>query len=124
MNPSVIAVDPRVVGLDADHPAVLGAVEELRADLAELPGLVVASESGAAKANTKGWQQDLLLDMSGAAAVLTSLAPVLRVWLGRDRRRSLHLTRAAKGKPTVEIDIDGTAISDETIRAAIEQLSD
>jgi hypothetical protein len=100
----------------ADHQATLAAVADLRADLDRLPELR-ARERHTTEHGTKGALVDLVVTLSSSGS-LAALARVIRLWLGRDRRRSLTVTFQQDGKETV-IKVGGDPISIENLNKAL-----
>src|SRR5262249_24086188 len=116
-----INVRPDLANLSAAHPASLAAAEELLADLDSTPELR-ATGTEARVANSKGTLTDLVIVLSGPSTI-AGVVRILRLWLSRDRRRSITLTRKLEGQPAMEIRIEGEAISEQAVRHAIEQIS-
>lgn len=118
MSSSEVRFVPGLAALPKDHSALRMAESELRADLHEAGAEV--REEPAHAAQTKGWQTDLVLSLGGPAAIAGAVK-VFQVWLSRDRRRSLTVVRHERGSGTTEVTIRGDAISDETVRVALEK---
>ncbi|MEV4711272.1 hypothetical protein [Micromonospora sp. NPDC049374] len=114
-------VSPGLTGVADDHEAALSAADDLRADLLE-QGLI-AHDEGSDVPGTKGWEQYLTILVGGGGA-LGSVVALFHAWLNRDRRRFLILRKRVDGRIVAEVEIAGDTVSDETIRAALEQVVD
>ncbi|WP_406262782.1 hypothetical protein OIA45_19740 [Streptomyces chartreusis] len=112
-----ISVDGRLIGVKDDHPAVLDARDELFEDLRSKPGLTAAEHDVAGDGGGKGAVTELIVGLSGAGS-LAAFVQLVRLWLGRDRRRSLtvSITEEATGKV---IRIEGEHISIESLTEAL-----
>ncbi|MFF5219102.1 hypothetical protein [Micromonospora sp. NPDC000442] len=121
MGPLTIVVSPGLTGVADDHEAALSAADDLRADLLE-QGLI-AHDEGSDVPGTKGWEQYLTILVGGGGA-LGSVVALFHAWLNRDRRRFLILRKRVDGRIVAEVEIAGDTVSDETIRAALEQVVD
>ncbi|PTA42833.1 hypothetical protein C8054_28605 [Micromonospora sp. RP3T] len=95
------------------HPALDLAEEELRDELktARLRTDEIRTPSTEL---TKGWLSELAAD-AGTPAAVAGLVRVIHLWLKRDRRRSLTLTRP----DGTQVRIEGEAISEATVRDAV-----
>jgi hypothetical protein len=118
MSPFEVRFAPGLATLPNDHSALRMAEGELRADLHEAGADV--REIPVTMANTKGWQTDLVLSLSGPAAIAGAVQ-VFRVWMSRDRRRTLTVSRHERQDGSTEVTIRGDAVSDETLRVVLEQ---
>ncbi|WP_135233345.1 hypothetical protein [Nocardia sp. CS682] len=104
-------------GLSPDHPAALGAREELLADLRSVPGLYL-EERGVAEHEGKGVLQELVIGFGGAAGSLAGLVKILQLWLSRDRHRSLTVSVSQHGTDKTVI-IEGENISMDALTEAL-----
>jgi hypothetical protein len=95
-----------------------------RSSLADLDGTPELRAAGteARVANSKGTLTDLVIVLSGPSTVAGAVR-IFHLWLSRDKRRSITLTRKLEGQPAMEIRIEGEAISEQAVRRAIEQIS-
>lgn len=118
MSPFEVRFAPGLAALPNDHSALRLAESELRADLHDAGADV--REMPVTVANTKGWQTDLVLSLSGPAAIAGAVQ-VFRVWMSRDRRRTLTVLRRERQDGSTEVTIRGDAVSDETLRVVLEQ---
>jgi hypothetical protein len=55
--------------------------------------------------------------------VITGLVAIVKLWLNRDRRRSIALRKVVDGKQMVEIEILAENASEQTIRDTIDKLT-
>jgi hypothetical protein len=121
VNPPTISFSAGLSGLGPDHPAVRAATEELLVDLSSGAGLTF-SDGGTPEPGTKGWVHDLMF-AAGSTGAIGSVVRIFHLWLKRDRRRSLTLSKYVDGGHVLNIEITGDPISEETVRAAIERLT-
>src|SRR5690349_11585679 len=110
-----ITVDADIRGIDRAHSAFQGAWGELLADLRAAPGLRARERDVTAEAaiSKKGWETELIIGLTGTGTV-TGLVQALKLWLGRDRRRSVTVTVRSGGQ-AVTYDIAGENISTGTL---------
>jgi Effector Associated Constant Component 1 len=115
-----ITVDADIRGTDRAHSAFQGAWGELLADLRVTPGLRAQEHAMAAETvtNGKGWETELIVGLTGTGTV-TGLVQALKLWLGRDRRRSVTVT-IRSGSQETSYQITGDNISTDTLQAALE----
>ncbi|MFJ7062083.1 hypothetical protein ACIQVA_30955 [Streptomyces microflavus] len=111
-----VGVEGRLAGLDGDHEAVLDARAELTADLRSVPGARLR-ERVSPTGGTKGVVSELVLGITGAGG-LTALAQIVKVWLQRDRRRSVTLTITETRTGKV-VRVEGDAVSNDVLAAAL-----
>ncbi len=106
---------PHLTGLTPDHPAMQAATAELLEDLRREPRLRAQQEDTAAMDGAKGGMAEVVISLATSGS-LASIARILHLWLGRDRRRSL----------TVDIHDgpDGKAISVEGDKISVDVLAD
>jgi hypothetical protein len=115
-----VVLDAGIRGVDPAHSAVQGAWAELRQDLREVHGLRVEERAVAGEGTSKGLESELitLITALTTTATITGFVNVLKLWLGRDRRRTLKVTVRDTGKETV-YDISGENISVDALRDAV-----
>jgi hypothetical protein len=115
-----ITVDADIRGIDRAHPAFQGAWGELLADLRATPGLRAQERDVAAEkaVREKGWETELIVGLTGTGTV-TGLVQALKLWLGRDRRRSVKVTVRSDGHEA-SYEIAGENISTGTLQAALD----
>ncbi|BCJ39936.1 hypothetical protein GCM10010168_27950 [Actinoplanes ianthinogenes] len=119
MSPVELRCVPGLAALPRDHSALLLAEGELRADLRA--ARISVRDKRVPAPDTKGWQTDLALSLSGPAGI-AGVTAVFKAWLARDRRRSITVTRAEQPDGSTAVTITGDAVSDETVRLALERL--
>lgn len=113
-----IAIDVGIRGVDPAHPAVQRAQGEIRQDFRRVPGLRVEERDLRGQGPFKGWETELIAALT-ATGTITGFVNVLKLWLGRDQRRSLKVTVRAIGEEKV-YEISGENISVHALRDAIE----
>jgi hypothetical protein len=114
-----VQVTAGVEGLYEDHPLRLAADDELRAMLREQPSVLVKAAPAKVPDNAKGFLQDLVVNLGGGGAAATFALRAFRLWLERDKRRTLTMTHTdADGRVSTRR-IEGTAVSDAALREAI-----
>ncbi|MBD0673998.1 effector-associated constant component EACC1 [Streptomyces sp. CBMA156] len=115
-----LAVALSIEGLDAGHPAVEQAYAELLDDARAVPGLTV-DERMAPVQGRKGGELANLLLVPGGSAVVVAVARIFRLWLQRDRARSLSVTVSRAGSEDVTVQASGEAVSIEALERGIQQ---
>jgi hypothetical protein len=115
-----ITVDADIQGIDPAHPAFQRAWGELLADLRVTPGLRAQERDVAAETamKGKGWETELIIGLTGTGTI-TGLVQALKLWLGRDRRRSVTVTIHSSGQEA-SYEIAGENISTATLQAALD----
>ncbi|GAA2646769.1 effector-associated constant component EACC1 [Paractinoplanes durhamensis] len=119
-----VSIALAVLDLPTDHSAVRSAgaeFDQFARDIPELAGLL--RRDGAAAPGVKGPWSDLLVSLTGPAAV-AGFVRLANLWLHRDKRRSLTLTdeTVVDGKvQTRTVTLSGENLSEETVRQAVEQ---
>lgn len=116
-----ITVDADIRGIDRAHPAFQGAWGELLADLRATPGLRAQERDVTTESATqakKGWETELIVGLTGTGTV-TGLVQAFKLWLGRDRRRSVTVT-VRSGEQEISYEIAGENISTGTLQAALD----
>jgi hypothetical protein len=122
MTTTRISLHPGLSTLVPDDEPLRSAAAELVADLRELDGLGVTWDSIPAP-GTKGQWSDLVVALGGPSAIGGAVR-VFHLWLNRDRRRSLALTRDNGDGKLLTIELSGETISDQTVRDAIQRMVD
>jgi hypothetical protein len=121
-----IGVGLDVAGLDRDHPSFELATQEFISDARETPELEVseqkksASDADAATPGTKsGIVQELIL-IASAPSSAAAVVSLVKLWLRRDRHRSISLEIRPSGKAPVTVQASGDNISLETLEKVVE----
>jgi hypothetical protein len=118
MTMTEIAIDVGIRGVDPAHPAVQWARVEIYQDFRRVPGLRVEERDLRGEGSFKGWETELIAALT-ATGTITGFVNVLKLWLGRDQRRSLKVTVRTIDEEKV-YEISGENISVDALRDAIE----
>ncbi len=109
-------VEPSVEGLEPTERAHQAAIQDLVDFVDETSGVAVVSVPADPTPLTKGSWEPLLLSVGSPTAVVA----VIRLWLRRDRRRSVKVRVALPDADPVEIEASGEAISLSGLQSALE----
>ena len=121
-SPFLVHVIPGLAEVDANHPALIDAADELEADL-RIDAPSALADEAVATDGTKGLIQDLILNIGGSGAAGGLAVRALRIWLERDRRRSLKVVhKSSDGAVLAEVELSGDGISTETLNRALSQI--
>ena len=117
-------VELGVDGVAGGHPAYLQAAEEFVHDIREQPGIAVAERAAAAPpSGAKGAVQELIL-APGTATLALAAVKIMKLWLSRDRRRTIDININRPGSEPVTLHASGEHISldvlEETVRRALD----
>lgn len=112
-----VRVEFGLSGLRSDHPAAQAALSELLDDLRSDPRLE-AREQSVPIAAGKGLPAELIVSLVTSGTVAT-LVRILKLWLQRDRRRSLKVSVRTPAGETI-VSIEGDQISTATLARALE----
>jgi hypothetical protein len=105
-------------GVDPGHSAFQVALAEFLEDLGTVPPLRTRERDLPGDGASKGPLTELVVSVSTSGGV-AALVRIMRIWLGRDRKRSLKVTvQTAENQTTYEI--SGEDVSVETLRDALE----
>lgn len=124
---SQLRIQASVVDVSDDHPAATAAVAELVEAIGETSDLdideamVVPQDATDAEGDaTKGIAETLIVTMGGPAGI-ASLAQLLRVWLSRDRDRTLSVVVREENGRERSLDIKLEAGSEQALVTALER---
>lgn len=112
-----LALQVELDGIRSDHPAAEGAYAELLQDLHSVRS-IQAEERAVPVAGSKGVATDVIIGL-GSSGAIVSLVNVFRLWLQRDRRRSLRIVRG-EGANREVISIEGDNVSVDLIQKALD----
>lgn len=112
----VIAID--LPGVDPGHPAFQACRAELIDDLRTVPSLQARERDVPSDGGSKGPLTELVVSVSASGGI-AAVVKIVRIWLARDRKRSLKITVQTTAHVT-KYDISGENISIETLRDALE----
>jgi hypothetical protein len=124
--PIDIEVRLEVSGLDHENPAFELATQEFVSDARETPELDVserrrsASDEGVATPVTKGGILQELVLIASAPSSAATVVSLCRLWLKRDRHRSISLNIKRPGKKPVAVEASGDNVSLGTLEKVIE----
>ncbi|WP_208565733.1 effector-associated constant component EACC1 [Micromonospora antibiotica] len=111
---------PGLSTLTATDEPLQRATSELIVDLREVVGLRVTEEDTPGTGH-KGGMNDLVIALGGPS-VVAGVVTVVRLWLSRDRRRSLIVRSARPGEEPVWIEITGDNIAERTVHETVQRL--
>ena len=109
-------IEPKVLGLPPTHAASLTAMEDFIAYVHESPDVDKLPEFQHGTAGAKGSWEQIVLSVGSPAAIVA----ICRLWLQRDRKRSLHVKLESNDLPSMEITVEGDNISLKSLEQAIE----
>lgn len=113
-----VVMNVHLPSVDPGHSAFQVALAELLEDLGMVPPLRARERDLPADDASKGPLTELVVSVSTSGGV-AALVKIMRIWLGRDRKRSLRVTvQTAENQTTYEI--SGEDVSVETLRDALE----
>lgn len=114
-----LQVVPSMEGLDKGHPASEMAISEFNAHLHELSSIKIEErDAEVAWPGSKGALEHLTLDPEGAAAAW-AVVRMAKLYLSRDRRRSLTVTIDRPGHEPQTITASGDSVSVGALERAI-----
>jgi hypothetical protein len=113
-------LDIGFAGIELDHPAAQAGIGELVADLQSAAELTVR-EGAVAGSGWKGASIELIVSL-GAPGTLAALVRIVKLWLGRDRRRSIILS-VRNGPEGAVITIEGEEVSVDTLTDALNSIA-
>ncbi|PTA47509.1 hypothetical protein [Micromonospora sp. RP3T] len=120
MPPARIILLPGLSTLTPDDEPLQAATAELVMDLREVDGLR-ATEEGTPVIGHKGQWTELVIALGGPSVVAGAVT-AMRLWLSRDRRRSLTLTAWRADEHPLRIEISGDNIAERTVHEAVQRL--
>lgn len=109
-------VEPSVEGLESSDSAYQAAIQDLVDFTNDTSGVALISGSVDQAPLTKGSWEPLLMSVGSPTAV----AALFRLWLHRDRKRSVKVRVAVPDAAPIEIEASGEAISLTSLQAALE----
>jgi Effector Associated Constant Component 1 len=100
-----------VPGLDQDHPAFEAAMEEFTRDARDAVEFKVAERSAISHGSKGGVLQELVLTASATPSSAVAMVQLVKLWLKRDRHRSIQVTIRQEGKEPVTVEASGDTLS-------------
>ncbi|WP_431936092.1 effector-associated constant component EACC1 [Micromonospora sp. RP3T] len=120
MPPARLMLLPGLSTLTPDDEPLQAATAELVMDLREVDGLRATEESTPVVGHKGQWTE--LVIALGGPSVVAGAVTAMRLWLSRDRRRSLTLTAWRADEHPLRIEISGDNIAESTVREAVQRL--
>jgi hypothetical protein len=114
-----LTITPRLSGASVVHPAVESALHELVADAQHAAGVKLSIVDREATPGHKGTLQEVALALTAPGAV-AGVVQIFRLWLGRDRRRSIDVSINRPGQDPVELHVSGDGISLDALQKAVD----
>ena len=112
-------LSPQLTGVSQGHPAYEQAIAELMDATAEVPSVTTRFEGSTdSAAGTKGAAQDIAVVLSTPGSI-AALVACWRLWLKRDRDRSIDVTIEEAGAPATRVHVSGSSISMTAIELAL-----
>jgi hypothetical protein len=106
-------------GLPKGHLAYIQAAEEFLHDVQNEPGIAVEENNADRQSSsTKGGVQELLL-APGSAGIALAAVRIMKLWLSRDRRRTIDISITRPGSEPLTVHASGESISLETLENAV-----
>jgi hypothetical protein len=121
-----IGIEPRMNGIKADHPAHEQSIEELLSELHGLPGVAITKRDRTHHGSAgKGVLQEIFLIPGGTTAALGAVkiikVKIIKLWLSRDRRRSIDITISRADSEPLTIHASGDNLSLEALEGTFRQ---
>lgn len=113
-----VVMNVHLPNVDPGHSASQAALAEFLEDLGTVPLLRARQRDLPADGVFKGPLTELVVSVSTSGGV-AALVRIMRIWLGRDRKRSLKVTVRTAENATI-YEISGEEVSVETLRDALE----
>jgi hypothetical protein len=117
-NSIELSVELTLEGLKPSHRAHEIAVQEFTEYARETPGVAVVDAPGDAAAAAKGSWEPLVISIASPTSI--ALVRMFRLWLQRDRRRSVKVKIHSGEQPPVEVEADGENVSLQALQSAVE----
>jgi hypothetical protein len=110
-------LEVRFTGIGPQHSAAQTAIAELMADLRSVPDLRSREHAGAGE-GMKGVPPEILVSL-GTSGAVAGLVRIAKLWLNRDRRRTLTVRVLTGGEEKV-ISVEGDQISVDALNKALD----
>jgi Effector Associated Constant Component 1 len=104
-------VQLRVADLDHDHPAFEAAMEEFTTDARDAVEFKVTERSAVSHGSKGGVLQELVLTASATPSSAVAVVQLVKLWLKRDRHRSIQVTIRQAGKESMIVEASGDTLS-------------
>lgn len=112
-------ISPQLTGVLPGHPAYDQAIVELMDGSAEVPSLSAQLDATMdSPGGGKGVAQEIVVVLSAPGSI-AALVACWRLWLARDRDRSMDITIEEDGMPSKKITVSGSSISTAAVELAL-----
>jgi hypothetical protein len=115
---ALVTIELRIEGLRPTDRAHQVAAQDFVEYVRETRGVQLSKTRADGLAGIKGGLDQIALELASPATV-TGLVAVLRLWLRRDRKRSVHV-KVTSDTQTVEAEASGEGISLDALKSALE----
>jgi hypothetical protein len=115
MEAAQVVLEVQFEGISLDHSAAQEGIRELIADLRS-----AVREEEVADGGSKGAPVELVVSL-GASGTVAGLVRIVKLWLTRDRRRTMTVSVRDMTKETV-ISIEGDQISVDALNQALNSI--
>jgi hypothetical protein len=118
-----IGVQLGMLGLPGDHPAQLQGTDEFLHDIHDEIGITVKDRavSPANGTRAKGGLPEILLT-PGSASAAWALVRIVKLWLARDRRRTIDITLSGPGEESFTVQASGENLSVDALEGAVRKV--
>jgi hypothetical protein len=106
-----------IANMDRHHPSTELAVRELLDDLNDTPNVSTKTGGGQSQDGTKGTLDTLLVTATPLA--IPAIVRLFRLWLTRDKDRSVNITITKSNQPSTTVNITGDNISSQALEQVI-----
>jgi hypothetical protein len=113
-----LSVELALEGLEPSHRAHEAAAQEFAEYVRETPGVAVVDAPAQTTEASKGSWEPLVISIASPTSI--AVIRMFRLWLQRDRRRSVKVKIRSGGQPPVEVEADGENVSLQALQSAVE----
>lgn len=117
-NSIELSVELEVEGLKPSHPAHEAAVQEFTDYAHETAGVAVVDTPVSTTEASKGSWEPLVLSIASPTSV--AVVRMFRLWLQRDRARSVKVKIRSGEQPPVQVEANGQNVSLRALQDAVE----
>ena len=116
---ALVTIELRIEGLRPTDRAHQVAAQDFVEYVRETRGVQLSKTRADGLAGIKGGLDQIAIELA-SPATMTGLVAVLRLWLRRDRKRSVHVKVTTSDTKTVEAEASGEGISLDALKSALE----